>query len=287
MYDIAEQVLRQRATIPIVLMVAPPDRPFRWPDLDREALEDLAHKLGRKLPRGSALVIGGRTGILQAVQHASALFASGEHTACVIAGVESFLRQNVVDHYIGEHRLLTAANSNGFSPGEAGAAILVISESSRYRGSELAILGVGLSHDPSGAGGTEQNAARGEGLTRSIRQALADAQIEHREIDVRISDANGEHWKFKEMAFAAARLDRPRAPGALPRRFGMLEHWHPTEFTGEVGTAIGPLSLGWAFHAGEKGYLPGPRVLLNMSEDNGQRVAVVAEFRSHDGRKRG
>jgi 3-oxoacyl-[acyl-carrier-protein] synthase-1 len=284
----AEQMLGLRKeTLPILLIVSPLDRPLRWPDLDRELMRDVAHKLGRQLPQGSVLVPEGRSGIVRALEHAAALLATREHDVCVIAGVESFIRQRTVEHYMRDNRLLTAANSNGFSPGEAGAAVLVMSSTSNYRGPELAILGVGRTHDPSGAGGTETHAAKGDGLTQAIRDALAAAGVQHRDIDVRISDANGEHWKFKEIAFAAARLDRPRPAGTPPRRFGMLEHWHATEFVGEVGAAIGPISLGWAFHAAQRRYLPGSRVLLNMSEDNGDRAAIVAESRANRGRNGG
>jgi len=273
----------QATTIPIVLVVAPPDRPHRWADLDQQIAGDVAHKLGRPLPRGSTLIPRGRTGIVPALEQAGALLDSREHKACIVAGVESFLRQSIGDHYmLTENRLLTAANSNGFTLGEAGAAVLV-TRPDALRG-ELAILGMGQAHDPSGAGGTDKHPSKGDGLTRAIRGALAGAGIEHSAIDLRISDANGEHWKFKEVAFATARLDRPRPPNAPPHRFGFLDHWHPSEFIGDVGAALGPIMLGWALHAGQRGYLHGPKVLVHASEDNGDRAALVTEFKSPDGR---
>jgi 3-oxoacyl-[acyl-carrier-protein] synthase-1 len=61
---------------------------------------------------------------------------------------------------------------------------------------------------------------------------------------------------------------------------GFLDHWHPAEFIGDVGAAIGPVMLGWALHAGQKRYLHGPRVLIHASEDNGDRAALIAEYRS-------
>jgi len=264
--------------IPIVLIVATHDRPCRWPDLDRHIPQDLTRKLGRRLPEGSVLVPDGRTGIVRALRYASDLLAAGAHQSCIIAAVESFLRQDIADHYmLTENRLLTATNSNGFTLGEAASAVLV-SASGRYDGSQLIIRGTGYAHDRSGAGGTSDEPTRAEGLTGAIREALSAAGMTHADIDLRISDANGEHWKFKEIAFATARLDRPRAPTAPPHRFGYLDHWHPIEFTGEVGAAIGPIALGWALDAGQNGYIDGPRVLVHTSEDNGNRSAIVAEF---------
>lgn len=267
------------ADIPILLIVARPDRPCRWPDLDKEVPADLAHKLGRPLPPGSALFPHGRSGIVAALEHAAALFDSRRHSLCVVAAVESFLRRAIADHYqLQEPRLLTAANSNGFSLGEAGTAVLVTPPAWHQR-CELVIDGVGQASDPSQAGGTDAHPVKGDGLTKAIRQALAAAALPHSALDLRISDANGEQWKFKEATFAAARLDRARAAGAPTRRLGYLDHWHPTEFTGEVGAAIGPLMLGWALHAGKKRYLPGARILFHAAEDNGDRAAMVAEYR--------
>lgn len=280
--EVAGQIARTPVeSIPIVMIVAPPDRPCRWPDLDRALTGDIAHKLGRGLPHGSALIPKGRSGIVPALDYAATLLESRQHTMCVVAGVESFLKEGIVDHYqFTESRLLTEANSNGFTLGEAGAAILVTTPAWHQR-SELTILGVGQAHDPSGAGGTETHPPKGDGLTHSIRSALAMAHLEHCAIDLRVSDANGEKWKFKETTFAEGRMDRPRPAGMPPRRLGYLDHWHPNEFMGEVGSAVGPVMLGWALHAGCKRYLPGPRLLFHASEDNGDRAAFVAEFRAN------
>ena len=43
----------------------------------------------------------------------------------MVAGVDSYLQQEVLDHYVELRRVLTASNSNGFLPGEAGCAVLV------------------------------------------------------------------------------------------------------------------------------------------------------------------
>ena len=235
--------------LPIVLVVSPPSRPHRWPNLEALIIEDLEHELSRKLPHGSIVISEGRTGVLRALEHAAELFRAHEHDTCIVAGVESFLRQKLVEHYmLGENRILNEQNGNGFTLGEAAAAVLVTSRT-RREGAELVIGGMGRGFDPSGAGGTDQHPARGDGLTDAIRAALNMAGLEHWALDLRISDANGEHWKFKEVVFASGRLERLRPAGEPPRRFGFFDHWHPSEFTGEIGAAIGPLILGWALHA--------------------------------------
>lgn len=275
----AEAMLRvPDANVPIVVLVSPPDRPFRWPDLDRAILDDLAHKLRRPLPHGSMVIPEGRTGLVRALRAASDL-VHGRRTACVIVGVESFLRQKIAAHYIREGRLFTSQNSNGFTPGEAAAAVLVC-PAGTSGGPELVFRGAGLARDPSGCGGNAAHPATAEGLADATLQALRGTGWKFRDLDLRISDANGEHWKMKEAAFSSTRLDRPRPAGTPPRRFGMLDHWHPSEYVGEVGAAVFPMMLGWALHAGVNRYLHGPRVLLHASEDAGDRAAVVAEYRA-------
>ncbi len=55
----------------------------------------------------------------------------------------------------------------------------------------------------------------------------------------------------------------------------LFDLWHPIEHIGDVGAAIGPLVLGVALHAGQKGYGIGPTVLCTFGNDNGERAAAV------------
>jgi 3-oxoacyl-[acyl-carrier-protein] synthase-1 len=275
---LAAPPLSDPQTIPIALIVAPPERPFRWPSLDQLALEDLAHKLDRLLPPHSTVIPRGRTGIGYALHWAQdVLLRRGAHF-CIVAGVESFLRQVLADHYIDERRLLCGNNSNGFIPGEAGAAVL-LARSGTYA-PELVLAGSGSANDPSGAGGNAAHPVTGDGLTAAMKGALAGAAKAFADVDLRISDANGEHFKFREIILADARVSRLRPPGAAPRRYGYLEHWHPIEYVGEVGAAIFPLMLGYAYDAGVNRHLDGPVAMVHAAEDNGERVAVVTRFRS-------
>jgi 3-oxoacyl-[acyl-carrier-protein] synthase-1 len=119
----------------------------------------------------------------------------------------------------------------------------------------------------------------GEGLTTAVRQALTEAGIEFNQLEFVISDLNGERFKFKEAMICAGRLDRLRPEGQPSRRFGNLAIWHPIEFVGEIGAAIFPCMLGWAFEAGRKGYNPGMDCLLYAGEDSGERVALATRMR--------
>ena len=64
----------------------------------------------------------------------------------------------------------------------------------------------------------------------------------------------------------------------------LFDLWHPIEYIGDVGAAIGPIVLGVALHAGQKGYGIGPTVLCTFGNDNGERAAVVTTFRASENR---
>jgi 3-oxoacyl-[acyl-carrier-protein] synthase-1 len=90
-------------------------------------------------------------------------------------------------------------------------------------------------------------------------------------VHYRITDLNGEHYKFKELALATNRFVRKPTPK-------LFDVWHPIEYIGDVGAAIGPIVLSVALHASEKGYGMGPTVLCTFGNDDGERAALVASF---------
>ncbi|WP_163865960.1 3-oxoacyl-ACP synthase [Myxococcus eversor] len=271
--------------IPILTLVAPPDRPHRASDLETRVARGLAHKLGGALPPGSEVIPEGRTGLLTALDVARKYLDSRRVQLVIIAGVESFLRQVLVEHYIQQGRLLCGTNSNGFIPGEAACAV-VVSRASDAQGPRLVIAGVGEGHEPGQAGGTPQSPVTGDGLTKAMRTALSAAGTEYHQINTSLSDLNGERFKFKERTIATGRLDRLPPSGKSTRPLGYVDEWHPIEYLGEIGSAVFPCLLGWAFEAGRTGHALGAKMMLFSGEDQGTRAAVVTMFEGgkHDER---
>jgi 3-oxoacyl-[acyl-carrier-protein] synthase-1 len=267
---------RPAADIPILVTVAPKDRPGRPADLETRVMEGLARKLGRPLPPGSGIISGGRSGLPHLLATASA--QSDRYPLQILVGVESLIRQEIVAHYIDRNRLLCGANTSGFTVGEAGAALLVARTGST-RGPELAITGLGTGIEPSRDGGSREAAVTGEGLTTAIRAALAVSGIPFYDFPVLIGDLNGEHFKFKEQMMAQMRLDRAPPEGRSRRPRGYTEHWNLIEYAGEIGAALMPAQLAWAFEMGRAGLLPQNRALCFAGEDDGRRVALTAEMR--------
>ena len=133
--------------IPIFLGVAPKDRPCRLEGLD-DLLEDVEHKLNIPHHPASKVIPMGQVSCVAGIKEVATCLESSQSVCCIIAGVDSFLQQDVVEHYMDQRRIMTEDNSNGFFPGEAGAAILV-TRAADERSSGLKITGAGVAKEPS------------------------------------------------------------------------------------------------------------------------------------------
>ena len=195
--------------VPILVNIAPRDRPGASGELGEIVLDRLPGLIGRPWPDGSAVFALGRVGAPYLLAEASKLGAR----LAILVGAESFLRQDVIDQYVRRGRVLSQSNSSGFIAGEAAAA-LVISPGSHAQG--LAIIGMGLGQEPAGEGGTKDAPVMAKGLTDAMRMSLSAARTEFFDVNLSMGDLNGEHFKFKEHAFAAMRLDRVPAGRSFP-----------------------------------------------------------------------
>ncbi|WP_343634101.1 hypothetical protein [Roseateles sp.] len=257
-----------RAT-PLLIAVAAPDRPGRFEDLDARLLAEVHARLGWDAHPRSGLIAADQVGGFLALQQAMALIDGGQARRVVIAGVDSFLHGPTLDALQRRRRLMTTGNSNGFFPGEAGAALRV-ARAEGPSATGLRVLGAGMAQEPAPIESLEP--LRAQGLTQAAQAALKGAGVALREVAYRLTDLSGEHYKFKEAAFMAGRLnggDRA-APLAL---------WHPIEYLGEVGAAILPCLLAQAAHAAAHGYAPGPLGLCHVGADAGARAALVLGYR--------
>jgi 3-oxoacyl-[acyl-carrier-protein] synthase I len=252
--------------IPILLGVAGPDRPCRLDGLDDELLDEVEYRL--KLPHHPLSRTIARSNVSGAVglQEAERILESGLAPACIVAGVDSFLQQSVVEAYLEQRRIMTPVNSNGFFPGEAGCAVLV--ERSTATKPELRVLGIGKAREDATI--DSDKPFRGEGMTQAVREALSEAGLTIHETSYRITDLTGEHYKFKEAAFIAGRFFRVPLPA-------LHDLWHPAEFLGEIGAAHIPCALGLALHGGRKRYTNGPRSLMHFG-DGEDRASLVTEY---------
>ncbi len=255
--------------IPLFLGVSIPRRLARPADLEQNILAEIQGRLSFRIHPRSEVIARANISIAIGLQKAAYVLSQEQLPYCIVAGADSLIDQELANYYLAQRRLLTSKNSNGFVLGEAGSAVLVSAASGQE--SRLEILGVGVARETAPIESDEP--LRGEGLIQAVGNALRDAGLAFDDLQYRIADLNGEHYKFKEMVFLMLRCERKVKPK-------LFDLWHPIEYVGEVGAAIGPLVMGVALHASRMAYGVGPNLLCTFSNDDGERAAIVASFRS-------
>jgi 3-oxoacyl-[acyl-carrier-protein] synthase I len=183
----------------------------------------------------------------------------------LIAAVDGLLSWQTLMHYDRVDRLLREDNSNGFMPGEGAGALLVGDPTGQ---AELLCIGVGFGREAACIDSEEP--LRAEGLVTAIRSALTEAGRAMHDFDYRITDISGEQYYFKEAALALSRtLHQPKEE---------FDIWHPAECTGEAGALAGAAIVALADSACRKSYAKGLNIVAHMSNDAGQRAALLMQF---------
>jgi len=253
--------------IPLLLCGAAKDRPGRFEDLETELLPGIERHLGVKFHPETALGFKGQVSVALALKTAERMVHERRLPACVIASVDTLLVGATIEPFLKRRLLLTAENSDGCIPGEAGVALLATAPG-RSRDPELHCVGVGMAVEKVTVDSEEP--LRAEGMTQAFRAALKDAGFGFEQVDYRIADVSGKQYAFREAALAVGRTLRINKTS--------FELWHPADCVGDVGAAVGPLILGVALTAARKGYAPGRGVLCHFGNEDGARAAVVLRW---------
>lgn len=253
-------------SLPVLLCIAEKERVGRLEGLDDLLLMVQDH-MGMKFSPHSTCIAQGKVGGAVAMQKARQLLYEQCVPGCIIAGVDSFLVGNTLHSYEAKHRLLTGKNSNGFIPGEAGAAVLVALPASKGP-KQLQCLAMGFGNEPATI--DSELPLRADGLVEAYRALKHDGGVTLDDTDYRYTDCNGEQYGFKEDRLAFSRVVRK-----LKYRF---DHLHPADSIGEIGAAVGPCIFGLALTAAQKNYAPGVGVLCHLSSDSGERAAMIFHY---------
>jgi 3-oxoacyl-[acyl-carrier-protein] synthase-1 len=252
---------RADASVPLLVSIAEEDRAGRLVGLGGPLLFAIERELAIKFHPESSVVAQGRVGGAVALLRAQKLIHERKHACVLLVGVDSYLTAPTLAALEQRGRLLSESNSDGFIPGEAGAAVLLGPAAQ----AQMVAYVPGFARE--GAAPPLEKPLRGDGMTQAVQAALGDAGIGLQDVDYRISDLSGEQYRFKEVALATARILRERKVD-----FGI---WHPADCVGEIGAAALPVMLGVLYYGARKRYLPGPRFLAHLSNDDDKRAALV------------
>ncbi|MCW5633131.1 MAG: hypothetical protein KIT17_07315 [Rubrivivax sp.] len=218
--------------------------------------------------RRSVAAARGRAAGLMALREAATRLAQAGCDFVLVGGVDCFLDETLLHRLDTEGRIRTEATSDGFSPSE-GAAFLLLAKAATARQQGLPALarlaGQALGQEP---GHLYADAPyQGEGLAATLATLLAQAPLPA-PIATVYSSFNGERYWARE--FGVARL---RSSSAFDPAHTME---HPAECYGEIGAACGPALAALAAHGLKHGYRAAP-CLVYASSDRGERgVALLA-----------
>jgi 3-oxoacyl-[acyl-carrier-protein] synthase-1 len=253
--------------IPLLVGIAEKTRPGRPEEMDSGVIAALEAALGVRFSDRSQVFEESHVSGARAMERAAELIHVEKAPFCIVAGVDTFLTADTLSAFDQRTRLLTPANSDGFIPGEAGAAV-VLGRPGKTPGPQLVCAAIGFGEEPSVPGSTVP--LRADGLVEALRAAFKDGGLTYDDVDYRISGLNGEQAFFKEASLALTRtLHKPKP---------VFDLWHPSDCVGEIGAAIVPCILSVALAAARKAYAPGKGVLCQFGNDAGTRSALILRY---------
>jgi 3-oxoacyl-[acyl-carrier-protein] synthase-1 len=251
------------SSTPLLLCLSEHGRKGRVIEDDAQFFLDLQNELKLVFHSKSRVIAQGHISIAVALKHARLLIHELKVGHILIAATDSLLVAPTLSHYEENERLLTSQNSNGFIPGEAGAALII--EPAAKQENQLICHGLGLGVEKAHVDSEEP--LRADGLTAAIKESLVDAGCGEGFLDFKITDTSGEQYYFKEASLAFSRIDRTKREE--------FDFWHPADCIGEVGAAIGLVIIAVLKSACEKGYSKGNYILAHLGNDDGKRSSMV------------
>jgi 3-oxoacyl-[acyl-carrier-protein] synthase-1 len=249
---------------PLLLCLSEHERKGRVIGDDNQFFLDLQDELSIEFHEQSRVIARGHVAVAVALKHARQLLQELSIKHVLIAATDSLLVAPALAHYEEHERLLTSQNSNGFIPGEAGAA-LVIEPVYGKQEYQLICHGFGFGIEKNHVYSEEP--LRADGLTAAIKESLNDAGYSESILQFKITDISGEQYHFKESSLAFSRIDRTKREE--------FDIWHPADCIGEVGTAIGAVMLAVLKSACEKDYSKGHHILAHVGNDDGKRSSMI------------
>jgi 3-oxoacyl-[acyl-carrier-protein] synthase-1 len=266
---LAEAARGLPAAAPLVLALAAPGRADDDARYGGEIVAALAKASGVDVEVGcSEVVRSGNAGFAGALQSAARKLAAGT-PAVLVGGVDGFNHPDVLRWLDDERRLHAPGTDDGIVPSE-GAAFVLLSTAAALPSiasapaiASLQHVGVGIETSADG----DEAPSSGRAITDELRRGLPFAE-RHGPIGWILSDVNGEHHRVREWSIAEVRLGEALRAAHHDQLVGEL---------GDVGAAIGPLSLAIACTWLAVGCAPARSALLTLASDGPERAVVVVE----------
>ena len=182
--------------------------------------------------QSSRLIATGRPVGLEAVDLAYRYLSQTGATSVLVGGVDSLIDLRTLGALASEARISSLGITDGFTPGEGAAFILL---SARKNAESFAVVREPGIASESGHRYSKEP-YRGEGMANAFRQALNN--YNGPPVDTIFSAMNGESFGTKEHGVAVIRNQQHLSP--------TFKLEHPADCFGDLGAAIGPILIGLA-----------------------------------------
>jgi 3-oxoacyl-[acyl-carrier-protein] synthase I len=257
----------QQVPRPLPLLLALPESSR---SMGNDFLRQLARQARLELDlRNSRSFFHGRAGAILALAEAFSLLATTTSDLVLLGGVDSFLDPALLGSLWQEGRLLSHGSYDGFAPGE-GAAFVLLGRPGAGKRLGLTptaqVLGVGVGFEPGHLYSSQP--LLGEGLASAFHALFSSVAPAHARIPCVYAGLNGEGLWAKEWGVAYLRSSRHFEED--------LRIYHPIEYFGDPGAALGTLLLGLAAIGVHRGYRSAPCLLWCASDHEERGAALVA-----------
>lgn len=259
--------VRQWERVPLLILKAGEDQPGGYVASETSLHLRLEQRLGVRFhPQLSLTLAGGPTGLYSLLLRARTLLHEYGVPGCLLCACDSLLNAQALHRLHTLNRLKTLSNSDGIMPGEAAGCVWLSLQPPSPAGSSLQIEGLGFGNEPSTL--LNDVPLRADGMYAAVKAACQEAGCLMSDVDLRLSNAAGESFYFKELSLVLSRV--------LRQRKEQFPLWLPAESVGDTGASSGLLQLAWLSQAFERGYAPGPRALCFLSGQGSERAVIVA-----------
>lgn len=219
-----------------------------------------------RLDRVHVYPYGHAAGIM-ALQAAAQKMAAGEIEMALVVAADSYIHAETLEELDAAGRVMSAANRNGFPPGEGAAACVLATRACAERCGlpVLALLvAAATAVEPHPLG--SDAVCIGEGLSAVIK-TIGECLPAQQSISATYCDLNGERYRNEEFAYTLLRTQSAFRDAH--------DYLSPADCWGDVGAASGLLGVVLALQAQLRGYAKGPLPLCWAGSDSGHRAAVL------------
>ncbi|TQV76397.1 hypothetical protein FLL45_00060 [Aliikangiella marina] len=217
---------------PIPLFLAAPESiPGKDIKVSEHFIENLQRQTGVAFDQANSVIVNeGRAAGLKALDLIFNYMENSESKYALLVGVDSYVDASLLSALDEENRVLTEVSTNGFAPGEAATAILLIHQRVLEKSPDAiaAVARPGVAEEKGHR--YSQEPMLGDGLADAVRGAIDGSN--NIKIDSIYSSFNGESFHSKEYGVAMMRNSASLVEG--------YKHEHPADCFGDLGAAFAP-----------------------------------------------